>query len=102
MKIQCIIRIDEMGHNTNIHPMVRYKFATWTSKGILMRQINKLLRELDLPEDPLHDASNKTEEDLFMRAYDIKTFGHNPDHYIRSQWIKEERLLSSMHFLQLR
>jgi hypothetical protein len=51
-------------------------------------EINRLLRRLDLPEEEC--KSSQSEEELFLRQYDIKTFGCSNDQNISSLWFEKE------------
>lgn len=61
-----------------------------TSKRIIRRETNRLLRELSLPEE--RAPATTLEEDLFMREYDIRTFGHRSDMNVYSIWRDKEQM----------
>ena len=55
--------------------------------------INRMLPHLNLPKDEF--TVSMSEEEMFIRTYDIKTFGFSNDINIQKLWLSKERALNS-------
>ena len=65
------------------------------SKKMLLRHNNRLLKTLDLPKDDKY----RTEEQSFIRNFDITHFGLNPDINISNQWFQNEKRYNSINMI---
>ena len=66
-----------------------------TSWFICKKAINKLLCDLNLPKDEI--TFDSSEEELFLRLYDIQTFGHSENPTVSKMWVSNERLKELDH-----
>ena len=66
-----------------------------TSWFICKKTINKLLCDLNLPKDDI--SMDCSEEDLFLRLFDIQTFGHSANPIVSKMWVSSERLKKLDH-----
>lgn len=56
------------------------------------KEINRILQTLSLPKEN-HNIYFEDEEDVFLRLYDIKSFGCSKDKNIQNLWIMKEKSL---------
>lgn len=56
------------------------------------KEINRILQSLSLPKES-HNIYFEDEEDVFLRLYDIKSFGCSKDKNIQNLWIMKEKSL---------
>lgn len=67
-------------------------YAEYINSFILKRSIKKHLIKLSFPLDEIPHLSTMSEEELFLRKWDIETFGlnKNKNNILNNMWIQKE------------
>jgi hypothetical protein len=68
-------------------------YAEYINRFTMIHTINKLLKKLNFPLDEIPYLPVMSEEDIFMRQWDITNFGLNKteNNILSKMWIEKER-----------
>lgn len=72
--------------------MVSYiRYDEYVHCFVLKQSIKRMLKVLNLPVDEVFIWDNINEESLFLRHWDIATFGLNDNTYMSKMWLDKQQ-----------